>query len=711
MKKLLLFILFVVTFGSTGFAQQIKKVQLISSQQLRGFPELNMIRVIKPVFSHENSTLAADSANFNQNQNTFEAFGNVVITQTNGTNVYSDHLNYDGNTRLALLTGNVRLVDGNATLTTDYLTYNMGTRIGTYTGGGKIVSGEDVLTSTNGYYFAASNDAYFRHNVVVNTPNALIKTDTLRYNSVSKIAYFYGPTNIFGKKDSSNLYTENGTYNTVTEQARFGKKNLYTQGSKSLKGDSLYYDGKAGFGRAINRITFIDTTQKVTLKGDLGLYKKIDESALVTKNAYVIFTTEDKGKVDSIYMAADTLYTRLIMMKDFKPIVYPVFGKEAAEQDSVVVQDSLKNDSIPSGKVDQDLLGTEQKVSATEGNQKKERKGIRGVLSKKTSKKDKSRDRIPPTTTDSNKTISPDTLLSDTVKVKNKDALVANETSGQKPDSAKALSAKNQKQDTVKTPGLDSAAKKPSVGKDTVKVVLSKADSLRLQDTTKTRIVLAYRKVKIFKSDLQGKADSIFYSYADSTMRCYVNPMIWADGSQLSADTIYMQLKNKTVDNILLRQKGFIVNTEADSARFNQVKGKTITGVFKEGKMNQLFVDGNAESIYFTREDSAYSGMNHLISSRMRMVFEDNKIQDIFPIKKPEGQYYPMKKIPKDKDILEGFIWKPKDRPRSKEEIIPSLIKPVAKKPVKPVAKPAGGKSNNKTKKPVPATSKKLPAR
>ncbi|HEY0772201.1 MAG TPA: OstA-like protein, partial [Sphingobacteriaceae bacterium] len=168
-----MFILFVVAFGSTGFAQQIKKVQLISSQQLRGFPELNMIRVIKPVFSHENSTLAADSANFNQNQNTFEAFGNVVITQTNGTNVYSDHLNYDGNTRLALLTGNVRLVDGNATLTTDYLTYNMGTRIGTYTGGGKIVSGEDVLTSTNGYYFAASNDAYFRHNVVVNTPNAL----------------------------------------------------------------------------------------------------------------------------------------------------------------------------------------------------------------------------------------------------------------------------------------------------------------------------------------------------------------------------------------------------------------------------------------------------------------------------------------------------------------------------------------------------------
>ena len=121
--------LFSVAAGITSFAQEIKKVQLVSSQQLRGFPELNMIRVIKPVFSHENSTLAADSANFNQARNTFEAFGNVVITQTNGTNVYSDHLNYDGNTRLALLTGDVRLVDGTATLTTDYLTYKVSAAI------------------------------------------------------------------------------------------------------------------------------------------------------------------------------------------------------------------------------------------------------------------------------------------------------------------------------------------------------------------------------------------------------------------------------------------------------------------------------------------------------------------------------------------------------------------------------------------------------
>ena len=107
MRKLL--VLFFVCFSAIQLqAQQAKQVQLLSSEKLKGFGNSDIMRVIKPIFSHEGSTLSADSANFNQAQNTFDAFGNVVITQPNGTNVYSDILNYDGNTRLAVLTKNVR---------------------------------------------------------------------------------------------------------------------------------------------------------------------------------------------------------------------------------------------------------------------------------------------------------------------------------------------------------------------------------------------------------------------------------------------------------------------------------------------------------------------------------------------------------------------------------------------------------------------------
>ena len=249
------------------------------------------MRVIKPVFEQEESTLSADSANFNQDKNTFDAFGHVIITQNDGTVVYADLLNFDGNTKMALLTNNVRLVDKDkATLSTTYLTYNTGTKIGTYTSGGKIVDPKNVLTSVTGYYYANTHDAYFKNNVVLTSTDVVIKSDTLRYNSESKIAYFYGPTHIYGKEDT--LYTENGQYNTTNDQALFGKNNLYTQGRKSLKGDSLFFDKKLGYGRAIKNITFTDDAEKITFKGDLGIYHKKDESILATKNAYIVMHTE-----------------------------------------------------------------------------------------------------------------------------------------------------------------------------------------------------------------------------------------------------------------------------------------------------------------------------------------------------------------------------------------------------------------------------------
>ncbi len=647
-KNVLLYIYFSL-IGCAAFAQTPKEIKLISSQVSKGFTDKGLIRIIKPVFSHDGSTLAADSANVDQKRNTFDAFGNVVITQPNGTAVYSDVLNYDGNTKLAILTRNVRFVDGDATLTTDKLIYNLGTKVGTYLGGGKIVNGENVLTSTRGYYFANSRDAYFRNKVVLTTPDALIKSDTLRYNTTSKIAYFYGPTNIYGSDDT--LYTENGNYNTITDQARFGRKNLYTQGAKSLKGDSLFYDRKAGYGRAIGNITFVDAVEKITFKGEAGVYRKADESILATKNAYVILTTQsDSAKTDSIYMTADTLFSKMVLNRKIAP-----FRKDELQKDA-----ELKNE-VPGDKPGRNPNASErpQKAAAEPGEKRKER--IKRKAKKQDEKKleDAMADSLPPV--DSSALARRDSmnvvLSADTAKVLKVDTAAAEKTGSKKEASA-----------TAKTPALPMAEAANA-------------------DTAKTRVIMAYHQAKIFKSDLQARGDSMFFSYGDSTLRFYVKPMIWTQGSQLSADTVYLQLKNKKLDNMLLQHNGFIVNTDGDdSVHFNQVKGKVITGFFNDGKLDRMFVDGNAESIYYVKDDSTYSGLNRMLSSRIKVVFADGKLQDIVSILKPEGNYYPIDEVPKDEEILKGFIWKPKDRPRSKEEIIPATT---PKKPAKVLVRSA----------------------
>ena len=626
-----------------AFAQG-RQIEIRSSELVKGFQSSGFVRIIRPVFSQEGSTLASDSADFNQSANTFEAFGHVVITQPSGTVIYSDHLNYDGNTKVAILTNKVKMIDGDATLTTDHLTYNMTTKIGTYIDGGKIVNDKNVLTSKNGYYFSASRDAYFRHDVVLNSPDALIKTDTLRYNSNSKIAYFYGPTNIYGKDDT--LYTENGTYNTQNDQAHFGKNNLYTQGSKSLKGDSLFYDRKAGLGRAIGNVFFIDTAENAQLRGGIGTYHKSDESILVTLNPYVVIVSEsDSAKVDSIWMTADTLFSKVIFTRDLIPY--------------------KKDEMIP----DDQLAAIDESIVLPPGSaQGNEFPGAPGPIAPE------------------EENIVPDSIAQ-------AKKLEKTEKNVLPPDKEKVVL------DSLKKPALNAkkTAPLPKKGNEPEKIITDSLKSNDLvgdsisTDTTKTRIIIAYHQAKIFKSDLQARADSMFFSYSDSTVRCFVNPMIWAQGSQLSGDTVFLQMRNKKLDNMLLQHNSLIVNTEgADSSHFNQIKGKAITGFFKDNKLNSMFVDGNAESVYYIKEDTTYSGLNHLVSGRLKLLLKDNKLQNITAIRSIDAYITPMAELKEEDKILKGFVWKPRDRPKSKEEIIPQQTQqPVTEEQTKKAKKPA----------------------
>lgn len=729
-------------------AQQRTKIILQSSERSKIITKTDITYLRKPVFKQDNAILTCDSAVFYTAKNYFEAFNNVHINQADTINIYSDFLTYDGNAKLAHLTSNVRLLDRTSVLTTNVLDYAMAPKVGTYVSGGKIVNKDATITSKNGYYFANSRDAYFRYNVLVVTEQSTIKSDTLRYNTLTNWAYFYGPTNI-REKDGGNLYTENGAYNTKTTYAYFGKNNLYTSGSKSLKGDSLYYDGRAGYGKAVRNIVFKDTIDKMLMHGQLGYYYKKDQRTLVTKNAYAGMGTSDSILVkevkrpDSLWLGADTLETQMVLQKTLKLIKGPVIkkdnelGEESREGSKVgskkakpadpkkpgvpvagngknpkapplklilTAKDSVKRDSmlkakVPIQKIDSifrkaaelKALDTLQKKAAIAKIDAVIKNGI-PVLSKETLKADSLKSGLkadptvkkvsPPKPAPAVKTTDP-VLTIDTAKIKTGITKVKTDTAKLKSDGIKI------KTDTAKI-------------KTGVKPVIKKTtkDSLPFNpaDTVLTRSIKAYHHVNVFKSNMQAKADSLFYTSADSTLRWYKNPIIWSQNSQQTGDTIYLQLRNKKINSIQVISSAFAVNVDpVDSAKFNQIKGKMITGFFKDGTLNSMYVDGNAESVYFTKTDDGkkYDKMNQTISSRIKVNFRKNEISDVVPIKDVEGATTPVADIKQDV-ILTGFIWKPELRPRSKRDITNPKIVAKPKAATKPVVK-AGAKPGVKT--------------
>ncbi len=701
-------IIFLLLLASSVMGQKKTRIDLKSFSSIELMPSVNGKRVTKVrngVFKHDNSILKSDSALFYREQNAFDAFGNVSINQGDTLNIYSDKLNYNGNTKNAILTNNVKLIDRDATLTTNYLTYNTGTRIGTYTGGGKLVDKDNVLVSKNGYYFASSRDAYFRYNVVCTTPDAIIKTDTMRYNARDKITYFYGPTHIYGKKDNDTLYTENGLYNTNTEQALFGKKNLYTQGTKSLKGDSLFYDRLKGYGRATRNVTFNDNEQKISIYGELGEFYKADDRAIITNRPYMIFVTEEKDTTKTainnklaMIVNTDSLSKKTVDSATVKLMGLTPAKTTTPPAKAVVVTKNSKSKTpakaptvaLPKPfiakapeNVKRDTLFMSADTIETQVLTFKNLKILKQERWEATHIDTSIKRRSPPITY---KTL-PKTLSLSAPKIPRDTNIFQRNIFG-KP---KPVAVVRKAVVAVKaTPKLTKA--------DSLKIK-RKADSLELiangglRDTSRIRIVAAYHHAKIFKSDLQSVADSMFYSNSDSTIRSFGKPMMWTQGSQLSGDTINMQMKNKKLDNIDLFPAGFIVNIEkADSVHFNQLSGKKIHGVFKENKLSYMLVTGNAESRYFKRDSATnvVTDMGQSISGMLEATFKNGELKNVSFLQNAENRLTPVDKVKEEDKTLQNFIWKPKDRPVSKESILPP--KSAKKVPAKPAAKPAAAK-------------------
>lgn len=681
---------------------EANRMNLVSSSEGRINAKTGHMTFYNPVYEHKGNTLSADSGYIYENeikQQFFEAFGNVVITQPSGTVIYSDYLHYDASVQLAKLTGNVRMVDRNSVLTTNYLTYNMRSKVGTYTGGGRIITQNDTITSRNAYYFENTGDAYFRHKVIVRNPSVKVYTDTMRYNSLTKNTYFFGPTNIKGNQQE-NLYTERGVYNTATGIANFNKQNLYTEGSRLLKGDSLHYERSTGVGKAFRNVVFVDTVDKFYAYGGKGEYRQSDESILMTDKPYIITVVQNESdstqtdstrvvappaeptnksskkvnkqdtkevaageisnaedsetinttekplisskpepKVDSVYMTADTLYSRMILAKEYIALDLKLDrnGGQLIEEDDEEFGDD-DDDDTTSDTQKSIIEDTPQKVEKT-----LDKNLTKASPNKKTSTPTKPNNTANHRHGEGRKEIE-NTLKADSIL--RQKAVV--------PIEGHADSAINKALQIAQQPNTPDSTKK------------------ELSDTARTRIVKAYYNVRLYKSDLQAVADSVYYGMQDSMFRFMGRPMIWAEDSQISADTIYMQIVNQKMDNALLKENAFMVNAVSDSTKFNQLKGRKITAFFANNNIEKLFVDGNAENLVFSVNDktNVITEMFHDRGGRIKVRMQDRKIIDYITIRKVDQKVYPFNMVTQENEILPGFIWRPQDRPKSKEDLL-----------------------------------------
>lgn len=281
-----------------------------------------------------------DSARFYEEVNKIEAFGDIYIRQKDTMDLWGEYLEYNGDTRLAKVSKDVRLTDGKMKLTTDQLNYNLEDKVGYYNTGGNITNEGDRLYSNRGTYYSRSKDFFFKDSVRLYNPEYTMESDTLQYNTVSKIATFLGPTYIFSEENT--IYCQYGWYDTEKNISQFSRGSYIEGKNNKLEADSMMYFRNTGYGEAFGNLRLVDTTEEITITGQYGNYQRFTKTTLITGDPLAIKNIDD----DSFYLKADTLIdavdtSSIDSSATSKRVLYAYRNVKAYKSDVQAVSDSL----------------------------------------------------------------------------------------------------------------------------------------------------------------------------------------------------------------------------------------------------------------------------------------------------------------------------------------------------------------------------------
>lgn len=287
-------------------AQAPTKIKIINADVAFNETKNNCTRMINNVvFQQDSAFLYCDSAYFYASQNSLKAFGAVHLKVNDTLNLFCKSLFYNGNTKVAFARHDVVLKDPKMTLYTDSLDYYRNENYAFYPKNGKIVDEPNQLFSHLGYYYADLQEFHFQSNVILKNDTYHLFSDTLLYNTNSKIATILGPTEIIGENRYS--YCEFGWYHTETDDAQIFNNVCATDSSMVFYCDSAFYDSKTQIATAFGNILAHDTVNNMIVQGKYAEYHRLNKFGFIIDSAVAIIIDEK----DSLFLHADTLFFRL----------------------------------------------------------------------------------------------------------------------------------------------------------------------------------------------------------------------------------------------------------------------------------------------------------------------------------------------------------------------------------------------------------------
>ena len=557
------------------------------------------------------------------------SFGKVhsqVITTRPGadtmklvTLIHADRLSYqhpDSATDLQTLAGNVQLKQENTLFTCDSAVVNKKTRFLEAFGNVHIIDNDTVdIKSQYLQYFIDTKIAHLKNNVILTDSKSTLLTNELQYDLNLKIGEYHNGGKLLNKQ--SVLTSKEGTYYEELKDVYFKRDVDLKDPQYTLKTDSLLYNTSTQVATFIAPTTIIDSAKRVIKTSD-GFYD--------THNRKAFF-----GKRPILKDGAVTIIANSIDSDDSSGV--------SKLRGNAVYVDTAQGVSV---------LANFIEANRSDGTFRATQHPLMIIKQDKDSVY-----------------ITADTLYSGRLS----QMAGYKDSSSAQRDTSKRIAA----QLTLTDQAANKKNSKPAATAKPAKT----AGAENKNDST-DRYFQAWHHVRIFSDSMQAVSDSLFYSGKDSIFKLFTDPVMWASKSQITGDTIYLYTKNKNPDRLYVFENAFAVNL-SDTTMFNQIKGNRLNGYFKDGAIDYMRAQGNAESIYYVKDDKNYLvGINNATSDIIDMRFKNKELNKVVFISEVNGTMYPVKQAKEENKILRNFKWLEDKRPKTKFELFED-IKPVIK--------------------------------
>lgn len=212
------------------------------------------------------------------------------------------------------------------------------------------------------------------------------------------------------------------------------------------------------------------------------------------------------------------------------------------------------------------------------------------------------------------------------------------------------------------------------------------ADKIMVTGKPENRIAKAYNNAKIYKTDLSGKADSI-YSNQTTGLTKLINinknesdafstkrkPILWNVDNQITGDTIHLKsnTEKEKLDSLIVFNNAFLISKDTLGTGYNQINGMKLVGLFNdENELHHVDIIKNAQSIYYFRNDkNELVGIDRSKSGSIEIEILNNEVDIINKVNQVDGKIYPESEFPKIEAILKGFDWRADERLKSVEDL------------------------------------------